>query len=245
MAEPTTIDLRDHFPPAFAQAGLRSCAACAIASALDFSLQRQAIDEGRSDGQVLRCSPLFIYYNGRDLAGAAFGNVPMTIHNGLEGVASTGICSEDLWPYSVSALATRPSPAAYQFAAQRRGIRYARLDQTIDALRACLAAGSPVIFGFRLTARIAYSFDYGDVARTGRMPMPAPGEPATVGHAALTVGYDDAERRFIARNSLGPGWGMDGYFSVPYELMISEVFVHSLWWIQPTVPIGQKEGNTC
>ena len=45
--------------------------------------------------------------------------------------------------------------------------------------------------------------------------MPTPGEKLLGGHAVLAVGYDEAEQRFIVRNSWGTGWGKKGYFTCP------------------------------
>jgi C1A family cysteine protease len=37
------------------------------------------------------------------------------------------------------------------------------------------------------------------------------------GQAVLAVGYDDANKRLIVRNSWGKGWGDEGYFYMPYK----------------------------
>ena len=34
------------------------------------------------------------------------------------------------------------------------------------------------------------------------------------------LGYDDAKRWFIVRNSWGARWGMDGYFTMPYSYLL-------------------------
>ncbi len=63
------------------------------------------------------------------------------------------------------------------------------------------------------------SFESPQVARTGHVPMPRPGDRALGGHAVLAVGYDDARQWFIVRNSWGKGWGMKGYSTLPYAYL--------------------------
>ena len=43
------------------------------------------------------------------------------------------------------------------------------------------------------------------------------------GHAVLLVGYDDAEKCFIVKNSWGPGWGEAGFFRIAYSEMETAV----------------------
>jgi C1A family cysteine protease len=54
------------------------------------------------------------------------------------------------------------------------------------------------------------------VATTGQLPMPTHGDQSIGGHEVLLVGYDDATQNFKVRNSWGPGWGLAGYFLMPY-----------------------------
>ena len=48
----------------------------------------------------------------------------------------------------------------------------------------------------------------------------------------LAVGYDDTERRFIVRNSWGAGWGMKGYFTVPYAYLTDPNLSNDFWTIR-------------
>src|SRR5438309_10793687 len=70
--------------------------------------------------------------------------------------------------------------------------------------------------------RISTRFESQAVARTGVVSMPAPGETVVGNHTVLAVGYDDARQWFIARNSYGAGWGMSGYFTLPYAYLTQE-----------------------
>ena len=87
------------------------------------------------------------------------------------------------------------------------------IDNTnLDEIKSCLASGYPVAFGF-----VAYpDLESEKVATTGKLPLPAKGEQSIGGHEVLMVGYDDATQLFKVRNSWGPGWGLNGYFLMPY-----------------------------
>jgi C1A family cysteine protease len=48
----------------------------------------------------------------------------------------------------------------------------------------------------------------------------------------LAVGYDDAAQRFIVRNSWGKGWGLQGYFTMPYAYLTDNNLSDDLWTIR-------------
>ena len=57
--------------------------------------------------------------------------------------------------------------------------------------------------------------------RSGEVPMPSDGEASVGEHSALLVGYDQKTSRFIARNSYGRDWGDRGYFTIPFDYVLS------------------------
>jgi C1A family cysteine protease len=61
--------------------------------------------------------------------------------------------------------------------------------------------------------------------------MPSPNEQMLGGHAVLAVGYDDAQQRFLVRNSWGDGWGMGGYFTMPYTYLTERSLSSDFWAI--------------
>lgn len=73
----------------------------------------------------------------------------------------------------------------------------------------CLAQGYPFVFGFA----VYESFKSRWTEKTDRALMPKKGERMIGGHAVLAVGYNQAEKRFLVRNSWGAKWGMCGYFT--------------------------------
>jgi C1A family cysteine protease len=62
--------------------------------------------------------------------------------------------------------------------------------------------------------------------------LPGPGERALGGHAVLAVGYDDGVRRFTVRNSWGAGWGIRGYFTIPYDYLANANLADDMWTIR-------------
>ena len=102
---------------------------------------------------------------------------------------------------------------------------YQSLIQDLTQMRGCLASGYPFIFGFT----VYESFESPAVAQSGHAPMPGPNERTVGGHAVLAVGYDDASLTFLVRNSWGAGWGMAGYFTMPYTYLVQPGLASDLW----------------
>jgi C1A family cysteine protease len=94
--------------------------------------------------------------------------------------------------------------------------------------KGCLASGYPFVFGFT----VYESFESQQVAKSGHAPMPASGEKVLGGHAVVAVGYDDASQWFIVRNSWGTGWGMAGYFTLPYAYLSQPGLSSDYWTIR-------------
>ena len=95
-------------------------------------------------------------------------------------------------------------------------------------MRACLAGGFPFVFGFT----VYESFESERVAETGVVPMPKRTERSVGGHAVLAIGYDDAKKTFVVRNSWGTAWGMKGYFTMPYAYLEDRSLSDDFWTIR-------------
>jgi len=95
-------------------------------------------------------------------------------------------------------------------------------------LKACLAQGYPFVFGFT----VYESFESSVVAKTGVAPMPGRNEQPLGGHAVLCVGYDDKTQKFLVENSWGTGWGMKGFFTLPYNYLTSPDLADDFWVVQ-------------
>ena len=120
------------------------------------------------------------------------------------------------------------APQAPAEAAKHEAILYQRVTQTLGQLKGCLAAGFPFVFGF-----VVYeSFESQQVASTGEAQLPQAGEKQLGGHAVLAAGYDEDQQRFIVRNSWGTGWGMEGYFTLPYPYFLQDTLSSDFWTIR-------------
>jgi len=62
--------------------------------------------------------------------------------------------------------------------------------------------------------------------------MPDYIEQQVGGHAVLAVGYDQAKRAFIVRNSWGVSWGFGGYCWFPFEYVADTDLADDRWQIK-------------
>ena len=217
---PEKVDLRPLCSAVEDQGNLNSCSGNALAGALEFL-------ENKDKLRCVNLSRLFIYYNERAMEHSVQSDDGAYIRDGIKTLVKQGVCHESKWPYKESQLKAKPDAACYQQALQHQVTKYARL-HTVDEMRACLADGYPFVFGFT----VYENFESDDMAKTGVLTMPAPKERSTGGHAVLAVGYDDAQKRVTVRNSWGPKWGMNGYFTMPYEYLASRDLSDDFWTIR-------------
>ena len=217
---PRAVDLRPRCSPVEDQGALGSCTGNALVGGLEFLERKDGV-------QFVNLSRLFVYYNERVLEHTAKEDAGAMLRDGIKTLARQGVCTEKKWPYVIAKFAAKPSAACYQEALGHQITSYARLESR-DEMRACLAAGFPFVFGFT----VYESFESAQVARTGVVPMPGRIERTVGGHAVLAVGYDDARKTFLVRNSWGTGWGMKGYFTMPYAYLTTRALSSDFWTIR-------------
>ena len=213
---PATVDLRPTCPPVYDQGQLGSCTANAIAGAIQFD----RLKESKADFVPSR---LFIYYNERVNTDSG-----AMIRDGIKSVATQGDAPEADWPYDITKFTDKPPRKAYTDAKQYRVVQYQRVERSLTQMKGCLASGYPFVFGFS----VYESFESQQVAQTGQVNMPGPNEQEVGGHAVVAVGYDDAQQRFIVRNSWGTGWGMAGYFTMPYTYLTEANLSDDFWTVR-------------
>jgi len=136
-----------------------------------------------------------------------------------------GCCEESLYPY-VAGQILAPNTAQNLNAAKYRLGAYHGLTGSATAL-SVLADPTPwpVAIGFT----VYESFEGAELAGTGIMPTPKPGENILGGHEVLMVGYDIGDTPWIRpascppaaliQNSWGTSWGLIGFFWMPLAIL--------------------------
>jgi C1A family cysteine protease len=218
---PAAVDLRSKCPPVYDQGQLGSCTANGIAAAVEFDQRKQGT-------RVFMPSRLFIYYNERVMEGTVNQDSGAQIRDGIKSVAKLGVPPETDWPYNIAKFTQKPPAGAFSDAKKDLVSMYARVNQDLGQMQGCLAEGYPFVLGFTVYS----SFESTQVAKSGIVPMPSPGEQVVGGHCVVAVGYENASRVFIIRNSWGAGWGKSGYCMMPYEYLINPHYASDFWTVR-------------
>lgn len=170
-------------------------------------------------------SRLFIYYNARVKDGLEKRDGGAYIRSALKSLNAQGYCWEKDWDYNYSKVNARPSEFCYSDAIKRPITEYARLVTTNEMLT-CLAEGYPFVLGITLFS----SFMSDEAKSSGIINMPKTTESTMGGHAICCVGYNQNNERFLMRNSWGPWWGMNGYFTIPFDYVAG--YGSDIWTIR-------------
>jgi C1A family cysteine protease len=205
------VDPRAELPDVFNQGHLGSCTANAVAAAVEYDAKLNGSDPGT-------LSRLWIYYYERKLEGApadqdtgAYGRDGFKVCNKL------GVPLEKDWPYEISEFSVQPPGSLDSEALQHRISNYRVVPRNLDSMKAVLSNRQTIALGFS----VYESFESPEVAKTGLVPMPTRGEKTLGGHEVLLVGYLKAEPNYgLVRNSWGDGWGLKGYFLMPWSYLL-------------------------
>jgi C1A family cysteine protease len=217
---PPSVNLQAGCSPIEDQGQLGSCTANALVGNLEFL-------EKKAGCPVSDLSRLFVYYNERLLIGTVNEDSGANLRDGIKTLAKQGVCTEKVLPYRIADFTKKPSTACYKQALDHQATSYHRI-VSLREMKTCLAEGYPFVFGFT----VYESFESPEVAKTGKVNMPAPKEKVLGGHAVMGVGYDDASKRFLIRNSWGTNWGLQGYFTMPYDYLADRNLSDDFWTIR-------------
>ena len=218
---PMSVDLRPLCPPVYNQGQLGCCTGNGIAAAIQF-------DQMKLGKESFTPSRLFIYYNERVMENTVATDAGAQIRDGIKSVATLGAPDETAWKYNIKKFAVKPPAVAYTDAKLDLVAAYLKVVQNLQQMQGCLADGYPFVLGFT----VYESFESAAVAKSGIAPMPASGEKSGGGHCVVAVGYNDATRTFLIRNSWGTGWGMKGYCTLPYEYLLDPHLASDFWTIR-------------
>lgn len=206
-------------PPVLDQKTIGACAVNACANTLNFlRAQRGHVD--------CRVSRMFLYYNVRrhvmkvtDLE----EDTGCNLRDACKATAKFGACDEALWPYVKKKLHVEPPAHLYHHAKRSPQCKYMRVPQTLPHIVSCLLHGNPIVAGITIFSNIH------DVKNDGRLDMPREGDGVLGGHGVIVCGYDMNARRFRLQNCWGSSWGDRGFFTVPFDFILSNDTCWDLW----------------
>lgn len=208
------------FSTVYNQGKTKSCTAHALCAAYKLCLKKQGF-------RVFDPSRLFLYYNTRDRNRDIHEDNGASLCNSVMALNCLGVCEEKDWPFSSNKaiVTSRPPESCYSAARENNLCQYYRLEQDINHFKACLISDEcPFVFTFNV------SKNFNAVTRmTGVMPWPD--EATNKAHSVMATGFDDDSKHIIALNSWGEDFGKDGYFRVPYEIILHPEICFDFWKI--------------
>jgi C1A family cysteine protease len=224
---PAAVDLRPLCPPVYDQSPLNSCTANATAAAVEFERMRLKLTPDYTP------SRLFIYYNGRKMAGTEDKDDGAPLRDVIKVVAKQGDCPEPQWPYVPAKVTDAPPTHCYTAAVKYGDLTYQAVQQDLAHLKACLAGGHP----FVLAIHVYSGSETPQAKAADTFPVPKAGETLLGTHAIMAVGYQDSASHFIVRNSWGANWGQAGYFYLPYAYVTDPRYAGDFWTLR-LAPLG-------
>lgn len=183
--------------------------------------------------RLVRAARLFTYYATRKIEGTTGQDSGASIRDAIKSGVLYGVADEASYPYDVTKFKTKPPASVWTAAAAHKVTSYhAIADGDLETMKAALVGGNLVGFGFTVYDAMMSA----EVAASGVLSRPKPGEAVQGGHAVALVGYDDARGAFLVRNSWGTGWGLGGYFWMAYDY-VGDTSLASDFWVVQSAPI--------
>ncbi|KAJ3330106.1 hypothetical protein HDU93_000552, partial [Gonapodya sp. JEL0774] len=129
-----------------------------------------------------------------------------TLRSAFRTITKFGACSEKLWQYDMDKYkyTTIPSEKA-QCAAHKHnaGLKYLRVPESTEAVRAVIASGRPVVMGIKVYESLEA------IGSDGVIAVPNTTAEKYLGRQAVSLyGYNDQTKQFLMLNSRAGGeWG--------------------------------------
>ena len=217
-AKPVTeksVDLRDGFTPIKDQGQVGACTVFSVASIFEYILKKNS--HKNHD-----LSELFVYYNVRHAEGKEKEDTGSSYQDVIASIGTTGICTEELHPYSLE-ISDEPSQEAYADAKSRRIVKALNVKVDEDNIKSAIQEGYPVAVSLKVYESFSTTTHSGNgshIGASGFVSYPTDKEIASKKfgyHAMVIVGYTDDTKHFVVRNSWGEHFGDKGYCYIPYS----------------------------
>lgn len=205
------VDPRGTMQDPYDQGQLGSCTANAYAGAVEY-------DDILDGGNLGTPSRLAIYYGERLREGSVSFDSGAYGHDAFKDGRKYGVGPESLWPYDISKFKDTPPQEYLDSRVNHKVKEYRHPSPDVEVFKSLLSNDQTIAFGFT----VYQSFESQRVAETGIVPLPGPNESVLGGHEVLVVGYLAAyPEHALVRNSWGTGWGLEGYFLMPWDYVLS------------------------
>ena len=230
---PESVDLRSYVSRVENQGHTNACGAFTASSILEMLLRRDQPD------RAVELSAMFTWYNALKITGDAGKDEPVSTRSLAKALRTMGICPEESWPFELERLKEPPVKDAYKEGKRIRIRGYQRIEKrapaaTAHGIRVALSRGFPVFLG---TWRRDYLFE-------SMKGVPLAEQPAKferfrehkrlpkIGHFMAIVGY--RPEGALVLNSWGPEHGDQGYYLMPWKVVVNEAF--DIWVITGLQP---------
>lgn len=216
---PMVVDLREWGGPIKDQGEEGSCTGHAFSSAREWIARKY-----QKTSPIL--SPQYLYAQ----ALIAQGNFPQDAGSDgttlCETLITKGCCEASLYPYVPGQILSPTAEQEANAALYRTGAYHGIKGSGV----ALSVLGDPVPWPVEIGFTVYESFEGTEIARTGIMTLPEPGERVLGGHEVVALGgYDigqtaslrpaDCPPAVLVQNSWGEGWGIGGYFWMPLAVL--------------------------
>ncbi|HBN07666.1 MAG TPA: hypothetical protein DD435_03115 [Cyanobacteria bacterium UBA8530] len=215
QALPGKADLRADCSPVANQGNFGACTSFATVKGLqEYLLKKQ--------GRYVPQAPDYIWWQSKKQTGQKGKDAGVPTEFAVKMLDAYGTVPEADFPYLDASLQKdekacdeflNRAPSS-QLVAQGKKLRLIhgyKLATKLSAVRKSLSEGMPVVLAMKVFSSI------GKTGSDGMLPMPTAKDKLEGGHAVLCVGYDNAKKVLIVRNSWGADWADGGYFYMPYE----------------------------
>jgi len=219
----TALSLRTQMPAVRDQGPIGSCTSNAGVVATEFCITKQ------TGKKVPLLSRLDLYATTRELEGTPLSeDSGAYVRDVFKAANKYGICDEKLWPY-VPAKFNRHPPRLITIQSLNKRPSSYRAVVGLAQIKACVAEGFPVIFGFDCFTSLMSTA----VTKTGVIPFPKANEAPIGGHCVTCIGYSDSKKALEIQNSWGTGWGEKGFGWLPYDY-VTKGLASDFWTLRLT-----------